>query len=283
MNSIDHIEKMNRDIRIMQDRISDYIGLRNRYMDFARALPYEDVLKDREREKIIWVCWFQGIEQAPQLVKNCFRQLTKRYAGYKKILITSDNVFEYIEVDETVKDKWKKGVISNTAFSNIIRLELLVRYGGVWMDATVLCTADRLPDYIETSPLFVYSSWKWITGDVRPVSTWLMASDQHHPMLKAVRDCLVKYWTENDELQTYFIFHMFFQMVIEQFPEVWGQTPRFSNVPPHMMQFELGNAYSGRRFEQLTEMSDIHKLTYKLDDDVLTDEDSLHAHLIRNL
>ena len=37
-------------------------------------------------------------------------------------------------------DKYKKGIFTRTHFSDILRLELLTKYGGTWIDASVLIT-----------------------------------------------------------------------------------------------------------------------------------------------
>ncbi len=58
----------------------------------------------------------------------------KRYLDYKKVLITADNYTDYVEMDSIIVEKWKKGIINNTKFSNSLRLELLVKYGGIWID-----------------------------------------------------------------------------------------------------------------------------------------------------
>lgn len=280
---MNYLEKLNSDINIMNLRINDYIKLRNEYYEYVMSLKYKDEYSNPvEAPKTIWLCWFQRLETAPELVQSCIRKVSSSYPEYKKILIDEFNLFKYVNIDESVIKKWKAGVISNTAFSNIVRLEVLIKYGGIWMDATVLCTGLSLPSYMTDSSLFVYSSWKWISGDVRPVSTWLIAANKEHPILMAVRDCLVKYWNDKDELVTYFVFHMFFAMVIEKFPKLFEKIPKISNVPPHFMQFEMHNEYNCTRFEQLTEMSPIHKLTYKLGEKILINNNNLYKYVADN-
>lgn len=281
---MEYVKKLNDDLDIMKSRIDDYILLKNRYFEFVKNLPYDDeYIECKSRNKCIWICWFQGVNSAPELVKKCIDTIKSNFFDYQKIIITKENFKEYVEIDDTVVRKWNEGVITNTAFSNIIRLELLIKYGGIWMDATVLVTEDKFPSYVEDSPLFMYSSWKWISGDVRPISTWFISAQKNHPLLMAVRDCLVKYWQDNDQLITYFIFHMFFAMVMELYPKMFSQIPRISNIPPHMMQFELQNEYSSKRFTELIEMSSIHKLTYKLDKKVFNDSNNLYNFILKEL
>ena len=37
-------------------------------------------------------------------------------------------------------EKWEKGRIPAAMFSDLLRVELLIKYGGTWIDSTVLCT-----------------------------------------------------------------------------------------------------------------------------------------------
>ena len=279
---MNYYEKIQNDMDILQSRINDCLELRTEYKEFVDRLPYVDqIIEKKEISKIIWICWFQGIENAPELVQKCVKNNISKIYGYKKIILTSKNFTKYIKINPLILKKWKQGIISNTAFSNILRLEILIKYGGIWMDAPVLFTGKEFPRYVTEYPLFMFSSWKWITGDIRPVSTWFISAQKGHPFLKAVRDCLYKYWTDKNELVTYFIFHMFVAMVIERYPIMYSQFTRISNVPPHYMQFELQDRYSEIRFKELTDMASIHKLTYKLDAAVYKDEDNLYNYLLK--
>lgn len=279
---MNYYEKIQNDMDILQSRINDCLELRTEYKEFVDRLPYVDqIIEKKEISKIIWICWFQGIENAPELVQKCVKNNISKIYGYKKIILTSKNFTKYIKIKPLILKKWKQGIISNTAFSNILRLEILIKHGGIWMDSTVLFTGKEFPRYVTKYPLFMFSSWKWITGDIRPVSTWFISAQKGHPFLKAVRDCLYKYWTDKNELVTYFIFHMFVAMVIERYPIMYSQFTRISNVPPHYMQFELQDRYSEIRFKELTDMASIHKLTYKLDAAVYKDEDNLYNYLLK--
>lgn len=83
----------------------------------------------------IWVFWGQGEENMPPLVKACYRQLT--YYNDNVILLTNDNIKEYIDIPPIVYKKVSTGHVSWAHFSDITRNTLLARYGGLWLDATV--------------------------------------------------------------------------------------------------------------------------------------------------
>ena len=58
---------------------------------------------------------------------------------------------------------------------------------------------------------------------------------------------------------------MFFKMATESYADLWSQVPRYSNLPPHEMQFSTCGDCSDERLEYFASISDFHKLTYKID------------------
>lgn len=94
----------------------------------------------------VWVCWLQGEENMPELVKVCYEQLKKNVPSYAEIhLITLDNYAEYITLPEYVMRKFAEGKITMIHFTDFLRSSLLYAYGGMWIDSTVW-TANKIPD-----------------------------------------------------------------------------------------------------------------------------------------
>lgn len=90
----------------------------------------------------IWICWFQGEEQMPPIVKGCYASV-KRHAGKHPIkLITIDNYNQYISIPDYIINKLNNRQISFTHFSDIIRNKLLANHGGIWLDATIYLTDE---------------------------------------------------------------------------------------------------------------------------------------------
>ena len=108
-----------------------------------------------ELSRKVWICWFQGLDNAPYIVKKCYESVNLNLKDREIILITTDNMNQYVKFPDFVLAKWKKGIISNAHMADLLRLELLTKYGGLWIDATVLCTSSNVPDYILNSDLFL--------------------------------------------------------------------------------------------------------------------------------
>ena len=237
-----------------------YAALKKKYYKKLDSFHYEDK-EVSSPTRIIWWCWLQGEEQAPPLCKSCLESLKRNLPQYEIKVVTEQNILSYIHLPQHILLKYKAGIISHTHYSDIVRTQLLVEHGGVWIDSTVFCTGYNIPifDY----PLFVYQNWKFNIPQIMVASSWLISAKKGHPILCSVRDLLFEYWKDNDKLMNYYIYHFFFQMATEHYAELWNAVPRFSNIPPHILQFEMFNQYDSQRFEQICQMSDFHKLTWK--------------------
>ena len=188
---------------------------------------------------------------------------------------------EYIQLPQYIIEKYEKGIIPNAHFSDAIRIELLCKYGGIWLDSTVLCTSSNIPNYILDSPLFVYKSFDLLrTNDMPTVaSNWFFAARSNNPILLLTRELLFRYWKNNDYLIDYYIFHLFFAMATRKYEEEWKAVPAFNNHTPHTLMFELGNEYSKERFEQIKEISVFHKLERHTD--YSKNKDSMYEYIIK--
>lgn len=185
-------------------------------------------------KKPVWFMWLQGIDEAPELVKNNFEILNNSVEKERIKLVTESNITDYIRLPEFILNKWKSGIISNTHLSDIIRLELLMRYGGIWIDSTVMFTADKIPDYIEKADFFVPQTLKpGRDGRALFVSNWLISCKSNNKVTKRLLDLLYLYWSNNNTLIDYFIFHHLLEVVFLENPEEYKNMTPIDNTQMH--------------------------------------------------
>ena len=197
----------------------------------------------------------------------------------KIIVLTEANMWDYVSMPDFIKEKYKKGIISRTHFSDLLRLELLITYGGTWIDSTVLCTAE--PNYAFNTPLFAFKTNEK-NDPATAAQNWFMSAEKNNPILCLTRELHYKYWEKCNYQIHYFIFYFFMKLAAEKYNKEWNLIPFFSDVPPHIMQRELFTEYSKERMEQLKRMSDIHKLTYKFKKDSdLQKQNTIYKKIIK--
>jgi putative glycosyltransferase len=227
--------------------------------------------------KQIWICWFQGMENAPELVKSCFKSVKREFPDYQITVLTAENIQKYVTIPEVILYKWNEGIINNANFSDVLRVWILAKHGGVWLDATVYCTGNAIKDLIEKNPFFMYKSLSSIEERISS-SSWMIASTANHPLILSVKKLLVEYWCKENVAIHYFVFHLLFTIVVEHYPDIWKSVPTYSNADPHIMVDELNNDFSVERYRQLCQISDFHKLNYKKVYN--TKSESLYSYLL---
>ena len=253
----------NKKIKNKQEEFTEYIRLKSRY---RYVLEREVKYFESKQSNKIWIFWGQGIELAPQIVKTCINTVKKNITDKEIVILDFNNYKEYIDFPDYIEKKLKEEKITYTHFSDLLRIQLLTELGGIWLDATVLCTG-KIPDYILNSELFVYKNIELDKSEKENIvaSSWLISSWSNNNIIRATRDLLFEYWKKENYLSNYFLFHLFFTMATEKYEEEWKKVPTFSNVNPHILQFELLDEYNKERFNQIIEISSIHKLNRRFE------------------
>ncbi|MBQ8621498.1 MAG: capsular polysaccharide synthesis protein [Oscillospiraceae bacterium] len=231
---------------------------------------------------VIWTCWFQGLEAAPEIVKKCNRSLEAHITGKQIRVITLENYREYVQLPDYVEEKYAKGVIGPAHFSDLLRLELLTTHGGTWIDSTVLCTSAQIPDYMLDGPLFLFQTLKpGLDGHPTAISNWFMTAQADSSILNLTRALLHDYWKKHDHVVDYFIFHIFFQLATEAYPQEWKRVVPCTNEAPHSLLLRLFEPYDEQVYQGILTQSCFHKLTYKHTPEQAQGKNTYYAHLMK--
>lgn len=182
------------------------------------------------------------------------------------VLITQDNYAEYTQLPSFIIDKHNKGFISDAHFSDLIRLDVLIHKGGLWIDPTVYVSCSDLPEYVVNNDCFLFTAFSLNNIEVSKISNWLIAAKRGNILLRETQRMLYAYWKQNNYPISYYIFHMFFTIATEEYPDEWAKIPKFNNLNPHVLQWEFGNLYNENRLNEIKRFADFHKLTYRLAD-----------------
>ena len=106
----------------------------------------------------IWCMWLQGLDKAPDIVKKCWASWEKYNPDWQLVLLDESNLEQYVPVQEIIGEN--REYISRNHLSDIIRINLLAKYGGVWVDATCFCCVplDKWLGRYATSGFFAFGS-----------------------------------------------------------------------------------------------------------------------------
>ena len=110
-------------------------------IDLTKSIAFKSRIK-LDKKPVIFTAWFQGEDKMPELIKLCYESMKRHSNGHKVILITEDNIADYIDIDVNVAKNLKEGNISYAFFSDYVRCCLLAKYDGIWLDSTIGFTKD---------------------------------------------------------------------------------------------------------------------------------------------
>lgn len=186
------------------EAILDYLG--PLFMETFNAI--ED--KDREQSAIkedspIWVLWWQGVSQAPGIVKACIKSIQRNAGNHPVHLLSKDNLKDYVDIPLFIFEKVDKGEITLTHLSDIIRMSLLAKYGGFWIDSTVYVT-QRIGGYATPfysirqhgmNPRYVDNGNDW--------TAYFIATCEHSLVAETIYKFFLLYWQKYEELVDYYL------------------------------------------------------------------------------
>ena len=93
-------------------------------------------------EKNIFVFWWDGMEQAPAIVRSCFESVKHWHPDCTVIPVDRNNYRQYTDIDPEIIEAFAQDKVSVQTFSDILRFNLLKNNGGIWVDATIFFTAE---------------------------------------------------------------------------------------------------------------------------------------------
>lgn len=252
--------------QIFEERSYHY--LKKKYLPMLNQIQLtQEESNSEEPGKKIWVCWLQGEENAPQLVRRCLQSI-RQYAGEKEVcVITNDNISSYIEIPSTIKRKLQQKKMQYATYSDYIRIALLDKYGGIWIDATVLLT-DKIPEEISKEPLFCFQK-SVLSQSPLILSSWFLVSNAHNQIIRQTKYLFEQYWEHENHLCNYYLFHLLFSIVVdynESNRELFRKMPYVNNIDVHVLQSNLFEPFQQEKFNLMCKNSFAHKLTYKFQD-----------------
>ncbi len=144
--------------------------------------------------KKIWFLWYQGLSQAPLAVIRCYESWKKYNPDWEVIFLDENNLKDYITLS---LPKEKLCQLAKCHQSDLTRLELLSKYGGVWADATLLCRVpldNWLEDYTQAGFFtFIHKTrgYGWIVN-------WFLAAEKSNPIIVKINQKLISFYRDNE-------------------------------------------------------------------------------------
>lgn len=219
----------------------------------------------------IWIFWYQGWENAPQIVKDC-RVTTEKYLTNEKYnvhYLTKDNYTSFVKFPKWIVDKVSAGTLDPTKFSDLLRAALLYGFGGIWMDATIFLTKpvdEKIKDYpyytirrLPEHPMFCISRHQW--------SSFFMATNTSKTLFyKELLILQTEYWRREGGAMDFLLIDYQIALILRNHPDMakeWENIPE-NNIDLLFIEHSLNSKYDPDKWEEIKKRTGIFKLTYKI-------------------
>ncbi len=234
-----------------------------RYLPAAAAVVERPVQKDDENEKIFTI-WLQGEENAPDLVKACFRSVRKN-CTQELIVLDENTLKEYITLPEIIWKKRSEGKIKNAHFADICRVELLYEHGGIWLDSTGFATSS-IPDWIIKEDFFVYMAGKKVGSPYSFMQNCFIRARKGAYLLDAWRAMILDYWIHENHSFDYFMHQLLFKTLVMNDPRAkkyFAQMPHIDQDSTHALWWSYADKpFNQKTFDEVTSGAFFQKTTY---------------------
>jgi hypothetical protein len=146
------------------------------------VIPYEKFDTKEKTSKIIWTYW-DNPDNVDPLVNLCQKNWKKHAPNYEMRFVTQNNIEDYVKMP----DNW----ISLEPYrqSDVFRLLAIEKYGGVWLDASIMLTAN--PDTFvnpDDCTFFSVPVPPHPIGEYPILENWCFAAPPNNPIIKKWRE-----------------------------------------------------------------------------------------------
>jgi hypothetical protein len=268
---------------ILKDLTDNYRA--GNYIDYADNRPLS---VDFHGKVPIWVCWWQGYDQAPELVQMCIQSIRRNIPPDigEFHFITMDNVGDYITLPQWVIDRYVNEQMSDTQLSDILRFGLLYRYGGLWLNSTYYAAAP-IPAELLTGHSFYsvkVSVPMWFQDIAQ--GRWLanfLAGEAGNPVFRYLLNGLYAYWQMPEQAIDDNLMDYIMMVGYRNVPEITTAIDALQIDQPEIfsLRLMLNSRFDPAAYEKLLATTSFFKMNRRdgLTKQTMIEEDTFYGHL----
>ena len=164
----------------------------------------------------IWMYWKQGWDKAPEICKRCRDSWIQHNPEHEVVCLDKKSVRDFFKIEKFIRE-FKSKTISVQSYTDILRTNLLCKYGGAWCDATIWCNMpmeEWMPDNF-----FAFSK----PTKHRLVASWFLSCEKQEYIIKKWRLYTKEYWSLRKKHHNYYWFHLLFNEIYNKDKNVQNQ------------------------------------------------------------
>jgi hypothetical protein len=186
-------------------------------------------------KKIIWMSWLQGLDDSsiPKLNLECIHRWQSLNKDWDFKFITYKNVLDYVPDFFHILDKCPNRIKAHQ--TDLLRLILLEKFGGIWCDASLYPTeplSNFIDNIVNHTDFFTY---RWMPRSIDPIRgnrdtvVWFLAAGQsNHYLIREWRKIFFEKFSSDKEFK-------YFTMA-ESLCELYDSDDKIKHIINNMIQ-----------------------------------------------
>lgn len=220
-----------------------------------------------EPDAPIWICWWSGEDTAPDLVKQCIRSIRKNAGSHPVNLVDAHNYKNYLDIPEVILGKLHAGKMKTAHFADYLRVCLIEKYGGLWLDSTIFSSKTIPEEYFDRdfftckSPVkkgYYLSDFQW--------TTFCLGGHKHHVFYRFMKESFECYWSKENAAIDYLFFDDLIYIAKETIPAIEAAIDGvpINNLRRDDLQAAMNAACPGKDFWNVVQEDTVlYKLSWR--------------------
>lgn len=187
----------------------------------------------------IWAYWDAGEGAAPPIVRACLASWRAQNPDWDLTVLDRHSAPALAELP------MGPGDIAVQSYADLLRLRLLSRHGGVWVDATTFCLRP-LDHWLPMLAQGGFFAFTWTPADrwfiwpnvPRRITNWFLASEPDGAVIAAWEARALAYWQGRRIPHVYYWPHLmwdFMALTDRRFGRLAAAVPRIGCFGPHLV------------------------------------------------
>lgn len=246
-----------------KDRLENAFFIRNNIGILTNKLK-DNLCVNSSSNKIYVFTYWHDINNIPECVKICRKSLQKFVdkEHFELVMLNSTNISDYITIPPYID----RNAMEMAHYADVLRMLLLAKYGGFWIDSTCFLTKD----FYESTKELTNNDAFYFRFSTNIISSWFIYAKPDSVIIKYNLLVLLLWWEKQKRQTNYFMFHDLVEMqypLIPEYRKIWDTMMFLPSQGPISFFFNVFRKdFNQQNFEKGLRNHFIHKLTYKYND-----------------
>ncbi|MDP4118192.1 MAG: capsular polysaccharide synthesis protein [Bacillota bacterium] len=215
----------------------------------------------------VWIFWWQGEEKAPEVVKKCIANVRSFVKNRTVCVVDEKNYADFVNLPEIFLERLKRGEMSLTHLSDVMRFYLLRDFGGLWMDASMFLCRE-IPDFVWNAPFYSVRAEDKSNNEFVSGSRWvigLMGGSKNNLLFRVMVDFFESYWTNNSCVIDYMMTDYALALAYRNIPAVREMVDKlpFQNTKIYVLGGVGNEEFDKAELERLSKDTFVFRFSWK--------------------